>query len=609
MKKATKKLLGALIAVAAFTTSVFSGGISAMAADVKYGDVDLNNTVDATDAAKTLEYVRNKDIGFSKEQIAAASLGLSTITATNAAMILKKAKNAEYQFPNGDIGEIDNLEKTTLFVLGDSTACYYGPTSDTNYYYKRVGFGTALPNYFKDSVTVNNLALSGRSSKSFTSETEYSTYLSSIKSGDYVLIAFGHNDEKSEDSTRYTEPNGSKETEGSFKHSLYTNYITPALQKGATPILCTSIVRRTENNTFSNSCLHITANGDYSKAIRELGEELGLTVIDNTNLTKSLYTELTPSETAYLHAWTNSKNTSVDNTHLNNYGAQYIAYLMANALKATNNPLAAYVKDGIKAPNKSALIINPDYKEVTTNDSELAENKLFNVTAPWEATVFGDIGGQAKLNNINDELTTTGGITNFEISGETNPTDTTVDSIKIRVGFPENNTAFGKIAGSSDGLAMYFKKGVDANSNFEISATATVNSFPTSYNSQVGFGVIVADTVLINENNKITVPYVAAGVKTSASTTVENPNPPSIFGFQRADGSLSTFSTDGEAPFNGMSINLKIVKVGNTYTLTVGDKTFTTTADYTDLVFPGVFVSRCADVTFTNIKFNNEVVE
>lgn len=75
--------------------------------------------------------------------------------------------------------------------------------------------------------------------------------------------------------------------------------------------------------------LHITSDsgkfegGNYAEAIRKMGEDLDITVVDMTTLTKNLYDELGADETLNLHAWTSSSGTSVDNTHTNIYGARY----------------------------------------------------------------------------------------------------------------------------------------------------------------------------------------------------------------------------------------------------------------------------------------------
>ena len=137
-----------------------------------------------------------------------------------------------------------------VFIAGDSTACEYG--FDENYALPRAGWGMYFGKYVKD-VNVTDYALSGRSSKSFTTEDNYYKLMRDVGEGDYVIIQFGHNDAKNssdeDKELRYTDPKGDKDTEGSFKNSLYKNYILPVQEKGATPILLTPISRRNFEDT------------------------------------------------------------------------------------------------------------------------------------------------------------------------------------------------------------------------------------------------------------------------------------------------------------------------------------------------------------------------
>ena len=105
---------------------------------------------------------------------------------------------------------------STLWVVGDSTLSSF----DDKYYYPRYGYGTKLGCYLNSKVQVNNLALSGRSSLSFTKEENYKELLAGIKAGDFLIIGFGHNDEKTE-AGRYTSPIGGRDKEGTFAASLY----------------------------------------------------------------------------------------------------------------------------------------------------------------------------------------------------------------------------------------------------------------------------------------------------------------------------------------------------------------------------------------------------
>lgn len=101
-----------------------------------------------------------------------------------------------------------------LWVVGDSTLSSF----EDKYYLPRYGYGTKLQEYLDDEIIVKNIALSGRSSKSYTTEPEYQTLLSGMKKDDYLIIGFGHNDEKTEND-RYTQGEGDYLTQGTFAFS------------------------------------------------------------------------------------------------------------------------------------------------------------------------------------------------------------------------------------------------------------------------------------------------------------------------------------------------------------------------------------------------------
>ena len=68
-----------------------------------------------------------------------------------------------------------------------------------------------------------------------------------------------------------------------------------------------------------------------------------------------------PDETLNFHAWLSHKENSVDNTHLNMYGAALVAYDVISAVKNSSCPLAAFVLDEIQAPNEKILVKNKHY--------------------------------------------------------------------------------------------------------------------------------------------------------------------------------------------------------------------------------------------------------
>ena len=283
-----------------------------------------------------------------------------------------------------------------LWVVGDSTLSSF----EDKYYLPRYGYGTKLQEYLDDEIIVKNIALSGRSSKSYTTEPEYQTLLSGMKKDDYLIIGFGHNDEKTEND-RYTQGEGDYLTQGTFAFSLYNNYIKKAQEAGCTPILCTPIVRRSPDGKWNGQMLHVTApvgeykGGDYPKAIRDLARQLNIALVDMTMMTKEMYDRLGADETLYLHAWPSDKAISVDNTHTNVWGARVNAYLCLSEIKnigveGLSNHITGLENDAPMPSKKKYFKPSETYKP-TVFDSNLSDSKIWEKSGIWKPSVFGDI--------------------------------------------------------------------------------------------------------------------------------------------------------------------------------------------------------------------------
>jgi lysophospholipase L1-like esterase len=221
-----------------------------------------------------------------------------------------------------------------VYVIGDSTASVY----EANLY-PRTGWAQPLQNYFPPACAkVQDKALSGRSSKSFLEEGAWTPINGALHAGDFVLIQFGHNDEKREDTARFTEPFDS------FQRYLST-YIDDTLKAGATPILLTPI----ERNNWSDGKLKST-HGDYPEAVRKLGEMRKLTVVDMTQLTHAYLERLGQQASTELFMnlaageSPNYPSGNSDNTHLQEKGARAVADLALAELARQRTALATLLR-------------------------------------------------------------------------------------------------------------------------------------------------------------------------------------------------------------------------------------------------------------------------
>lgn len=397
--------------------------------------------------------------------------------------------------------------KIKVYMLGDSTV---SPFNDTSYFYPRYGYGTQMKCFLNDKVEVINLALSGRSSKSYIKEENYQIFKKSLNTGDYVFIGFGHNDQKSDDISRFTNASLDINNPNSFKYSLYNNYIKYILEKGAIPILCTPICRITKDELYEGNIIHETINGSYKNSIIELGNELNVLVIDLTTPT-ILDSKEGFYKAIYYHAMTNGKLVdgklvcdpkSVDKTHLNSYGAKVVAYYILSKIKESNLLLKDHIIN-LKRPSIDELKMNPEFKlslyEIPNYNTK---DEVFYIDIDgFKSSIFGNIG-----------------TTNLKEDGYTISYDEIDKSFTIgQIG----NKILGGICATSDTICGVFKQ-IPLNFNFSINLRCKVEKL--DYKEQSSFGIMLRDDMYLNQKvSKVICAsnFVVAGILTdSASYTV-----------------------------------------------------------------------------------------
>lgn len=214
--------------------------------------------------------------------------------------------------------------KVTVYIAGDSTVATYDPSVSS-----KVGWGQVIPNYFTSDLNFENHAIGGRSSKSFINEGRLDEILKKIKPNDYLFIQFGHNDQKKDDQTRYTEPYTT------YKQYL-KKYIDGARAKKAIPVLITPVARLNyKNNKFINDFV------DYEKAMKQLAAEENVKLIDLTTKSINYYTSIGYDNTYKLFMISLD---GTDRTHFTKQGAPQIARLVSQGVKEAKLPISKYVK-------------------------------------------------------------------------------------------------------------------------------------------------------------------------------------------------------------------------------------------------------------------------
>ena len=241
-----------------------------------------------------------------------------------------------------------NQKTTTIFIIGDSTAA----KKDLSKGSPERGWGMALQCYFDEAfIRVDNHAVNGRSSKSFIGEGRWKQVLDKLQPGDYVVIQFGHNDEKPGE-TRHTDPGST------FDYTL-AKYVRETREKGGIPILMNPVVRRNfaqkqvssvgddeslRNTTFKDGAnvqegdSLVDTHGLYAVAPRDVAQRMNCLFVDANKITHDLEQSLGVEKSKKLHMWYKPGEHPAlpkgrqDNTHYNIYGAHQVARLLADAL-------------------------------------------------------------------------------------------------------------------------------------------------------------------------------------------------------------------------------------------------------------------------------------
>lgn len=237
-----------------------------------------------------------------------------------------------------------NANLPTIFVAGDSTAA---KGSDP----EQQGWGEPFADFFdRNKINIANRARGGRSSRTFITEGHWDRMLVEMKSGDIVIIQFGHNDS----GALNEEPPGSQyplRARGSIgglgdetreidnvltkQHEVVHSFgwyirkmIADARAKGATPIVMSLTVR----NEWQDGKVE-RGPGKYRAWDREIASQTGVRFVDLTGIIAFRYEKLSPVSVREFFP--------KDHTHTNPAGAELNAECVVAGLRAS-------LKDSIK---------------------------------------------------------------------------------------------------------------------------------------------------------------------------------------------------------------------------------------------------------------------
>ena len=230
-------------------------------------------------------------------------------------------------------------QKPIIYGIGDSTMANKVKPDEN----PERGWGQMLPLFLNDKVAFENRAVNGRSTRSFIDQKLWDAVYKWLKPGDFVFIQFGHNDAKVDDSLRYTNPHTA------YRHNLI-RFVTETREKGATPVLFSSIVRR----NFNEKGVFISTHGDYTMEARLVAQEYKVPFVDLEYYSELLEQSYGPEKSKQLHLYYKSgeipyyKEDKADDTHLNVKGATKIAEIVVSQLKLLQDPSVQKLKKLLK---------------------------------------------------------------------------------------------------------------------------------------------------------------------------------------------------------------------------------------------------------------------
>jgi lysophospholipase L1-like esterase len=222
----------------------------------------------------------------------------------------------------------------TVFLAGDSTVT---DGRDEPW----AAWGQMLPRFFKPGVAVANYAESGLTLGSFKAQRRLEKILSVLKTGDYVFIQFGHNDQKDkfEGAGPFT----------SYKSNI-KEFVAKVREKGGLPVIVTPMERR----RWSPEGKPQQTLAEFARAARQAGKEEAVPVIDLHAMSLKLYEALGPegSKKAFVFHAANTfpgqEKALADNTHFGNYGAYELARSVVEGIKTDVPALAKLLADDVR---------------------------------------------------------------------------------------------------------------------------------------------------------------------------------------------------------------------------------------------------------------------
>lgn len=236
----------------------------------------------------------------------------------NVCDIIPRGRSGRYERRSIDIAVVgrqvrlsalrfEPVDCPTLYIAGDSTVtdqtAEYPYAPGTSY----AGWGQMIGCYIPRGIAVSNHAHSGLTVESFREEGHYAILRDYMKPGDYLMLQFGHNDQKLMH----------LQARGGYRDGLAA-YVEETRDRGAYPIIVTPLAR---NSWKADDGSYNDLLEQYAEACMELGRQYQVPVIDLHGRSMAFVTGKGLEDAkAYFYP--------KDFTHTNDYGAYKMAGFM-----------------------------------------------------------------------------------------------------------------------------------------------------------------------------------------------------------------------------------------------------------------------------------------
>jgi lysophospholipase L1-like esterase len=221
--------------------------------------------------------------------------------------------------------QVEKVDVPTIFVLGDSTVCDQPQEPYASW-------GQMLTRFFKPTVAIANHGESGESYSASLGRRRIDKIASLMKPGDYLLMQFGHNDqkEKGEGVGPFT----------SYKANI-KKHIAMVRARGGIPVIVSPMERR----AFNADGKVKPSLAEYAEASRQAAQEERTAFIDLNAMSRRFYETLGPEKSALAFAAPEGRQ---DNTHHNNYGSYELAQCIVQGLRDNKLGIAKEIVDDFK---------------------------------------------------------------------------------------------------------------------------------------------------------------------------------------------------------------------------------------------------------------------